>query len=74
MIKDILKKHRIYIPDLELDLLRYFEKMRNEILKDLNSSHQADTPDRKHPATNEGKSSDDFWREYRTHRRAHPGR
>ncbi len=32
MIKDILEKYNVYSIDLELDLLRYFEKIRLEIL------------------------------------------
>ncbi len=32
MIKDILEKHKVYSVDLELDLLRHFEKLRNEML------------------------------------------
>jgi len=35
MIKDILEKHKVYSVDLELDLLRHFEKLRNEILKEM---------------------------------------
>ena len=46
MIKDILKKHKAYTLNLELDLLRYFEKIRNEILKNLNASHQANPADK----------------------------
>ena len=37
-------------------------------------ANKANTPDREHPATNKGKSFNDFWREYKAHRRAHPGR
>ena len=33
MIKDILEKHNVYSTDLELDLLRHFEKLRNEMLQ-----------------------------------------
>jgi len=32
-IQQILIKHNVYNQDLELDLLRYFEKMRDLILK-----------------------------------------
>jgi len=38
------------------------------------ASHQADTPDREHPATNKGKSVAQLEKEYKAHRRAHPGR
>jgi len=38
------------------------------------ASHQTDTPDREHPAVNKGKSVAQLDKEYRTHRRAHPGR
>ncbi len=31
MIKDILEKHGVYTQDLELDLLRHFEKLRTEM-------------------------------------------
>jgi len=33
MIKDILDKHNVYTTDIELDLLRHFEKLRNEMLE-----------------------------------------
>jgi hypothetical protein len=32
-IENILKIHKVYSVNLELDLLRYFEKLRNSILK-----------------------------------------
>lgn len=35
MIKDILERHGVYTDDLELELLRHFEKLRNEMLASL---------------------------------------
>jgi len=74
MIKDILEKYEVYTFNLELDLLRYFEKLRNEILKDLNATQQPDSLHPEHPATNYGKSCDQLTKEYKAHRRGHPGK
>lgn len=34
-IESILKKHNVYTPDLELDLLRYFASRRDEFVKEV---------------------------------------
>lgn len=46
MIKDILMKHNVYSLDLELELLRYFEQVRNEMLieGDQEKPKEWDTP------------------------------
>jgi len=56
---------RIDNPEYEIPLII------SELERHLSSSIHSD---REHPAVNKGKSSDDFWREYKAHRRAHPGR
>ena len=41
-IKMILTKYEVYSFDLELDLLRYFEILRNEIIQDIKKAAAPD--------------------------------
>ena len=40
MIKEILEKHGVYTQDLELDLLRNFEKLRSEMFASWEAAQQ----------------------------------
>lgn len=39
-VEEILKKHGVYTRDLEIDLLRHFVDLRNEILQGVKNTEQ----------------------------------
>lgn len=44
-VEEILKKHGVYTRDLEIDLLRHFVDLRNEILQSAKNTEQTLQPD-----------------------------
>lgn len=40
-VEEILKKHGVYTRDLEIDLLRHFVDLRNEILQSVKNTEQS---------------------------------
>lgn len=66
MIKDILEKHGVYTMDLELELLRHFDKLRNEMLANKTQAEVVDDNQEALDLINWGKQwRIDVWQSYR---------